>query len=165
MILEVLSKIGFDYKLALANMVNFLIIFWLLKRFLWAPLSRAIEERKKMVQEGVLSSKSADEKLVKAEAESKNIIVEAHKKAKELTDRAESKGDEILEHFKIEAMKEKERIIKDGMDDVARRERDARARIQDEMADMVVAGAEKLIGEEINSETKASFASKMSSSS
>lgn len=163
MIVEVLSKIGFDWKLALANMVNFLIIFWILKRFIWSPVSEAIEIRKKTVNESASSLKLAEEKLEKAEADSRAILAEAHKKAKHVTDRAEEKGNEIMLHFQLEAQKEKERIIENGMEEISRKEREARTRIQEEAVDMVVSGAQKLIDEEISEEIKTSFARKMAS--
>ncbi len=163
MIFEVLAKIGFDWKLAVANTVNFIVIFWILKKFFWAPLGQAIESRKKMVNESVSSSKLAEEKLSKAEADGKNILLDAHKKAKQLTDKAEEKGQEIMSHFRAEALKEKETILKDGLEEISRKEREARARIQEEAADLVISGAQKLIGEEVDEKTKASFASKMAS--
>ena len=163
MIFEVLAKIGFNWKLALANMVNFLIIFWILKKFLWSPLEEAIEERKKKVEESVFSARQAEEKLERAETDSKAVLVEAHKKAKHVTDRAEEKGNEIVLHFQSEAQKEKERIIKDGMEEISRREREARTRIHEEAADLIVSGAQKLIDEDLSEETKTSFARKMAS--
>ncbi len=164
MILEVLSKIGFDWRLALANTVNFVVIFFILKKYFFKPISDSIEARKKKVDDSASSTKMAEEKLQEAMKERDQIIIDAHKKAKHLTDKAEEKGEEILTHFKTEATKEKEKIVQAGKDDIDRREKEARVRIQEESSDLIILGAQKLIREDLGDEIKSSFARKISSS-
>jgi F0F1-type ATP synthase membrane subunit b/b' len=43
-ILGILGKIGFDWQVALANLVNFLIIFWILKKFAFKPVREILQK-------------------------------------------------------------------------------------------------------------------------
>ncbi len=164
MIVEILSKIGFDWHLALANTVNFLAIFFVLKKYFFRPLADSLEKRKQMVNDSLSSSKLAEAKLAEALEEKDRIILEAHQKAKRLTDKAEAKGEEIFAHFKDEGAREKERLIALGETEVARKEQEARIMIQNESAELIVSGAEKLIGEDLDQSVRDDFMRKISQS-
>ncbi len=162
MLLEALGKIGFDYKLAIANAVNFVIIFFLLKKYFFGPIGKSIDERKKKIEEGLAFQKEAEEGLLSARKKEEEMLVEAHKKAKKVMDKAEVKGEEILNHFKKEAEIEKQRIIEEGNLEINRKEKEARAKIQEEASNLIVMGAEKLINEDLSDEIKSNYAKRIS---
>jgi len=45
---QILSNLGFDWQIAFANLINFLIILWLLKRYAFTPIKNTLETRKKL---------------------------------------------------------------------------------------------------------------------
>jgi F-type H+-transporting ATPase subunit b len=162
MLLEALGKIGFDYKLAIANAINFVIIFYLLKKYFFGPLGKSIEERKKRVEETIISQEMAKNALESAKQKEEEILRDAYEKAKRVTDKAEVKGKDILEHFQNEAILEKNRIIREGYLDVEKREKEARVRVQEEASDLIVSTAEKLIDKKLNDEDRREYILKMS---
>ena len=68
-ILDILGKIGFDWQVAVANLVNFLIIFFILKRYAFKPIANIIKERQDQVNEGLDNAKLAETNLMQAEQE------------------------------------------------------------------------------------------------
>ena len=54
--LEILGNIGFDWPVALANLVNFLIIFFLLHKFVFKPLGKTVEKRKRDIADGLAAA-------------------------------------------------------------------------------------------------------------
>ena len=48
-----LTKLGIDWRLFIAQLVNFLILFAVLRIFAWKPLVTALEDRRKRVKKGI----------------------------------------------------------------------------------------------------------------
>ncbi len=93
---ELVEKLGLDWKLLLAQAVNFLAILVVLRIAAYKPIMRLLEARRKKIEQGLTDAKSAAEKLSSAdhvyaeklrEAEKDGIKVfsklEAEAKAKE----------------------------------------------------------------------------------
>lgn len=91
-LLNILGKVGFDWQVALANLFNFLIIFFVLKKYAFGPIGKIIKERQASINEGLASAekntklladtkKEQEQILLNARAEANNIILEAKKDA------------------------------------------------------------------------------------
>ncbi|MBU4369492.1 ATP synthase F0 subunit B, partial [Patescibacteria group bacterium] len=50
---RILGNLGFDWRMALANLVNFLIIFFVLKKYAFKPIKEKLEEREKKIKTGL----------------------------------------------------------------------------------------------------------------
>ena len=161
MLLETLGKIGFDYKLALANAVNFVVIFFLLKRYFFGPIGKAIEERRLKNEESLILESKAKTVFENATKKEQEILTEAHHKARKIMEKAESKGEEIIEHLKNEALKEKQRIIDEGLEEVNKKEKEVRSKIEEDVSELIVMSAEKLIKSEIDPKTKVNYLEKI----
>ena len=73
-ILTILGSVGFNWHVALANFVNFLIILFLLNKYFFGKIGRVIEEREAKIKEGVSKGEMADALLLSAEAKKEEII-------------------------------------------------------------------------------------------
>lgn len=127
-ILEILGKIGFDWPVALANTINFLIVFFLLKKFVFPSVSNFITERQKQIEQGLEKAKEAEirlrevdtiakEKLKEADLESIHIIKQTENRAKELERSlkiiAEEKHKELMHQIQSEFMRQQEETKQD----------------------------------------------------
>ena len=56
---EILSKIGFDYRVALANLVNFLIVLWVLQKFAFPKIQIVLAERQAKIRKGLADAEAA----------------------------------------------------------------------------------------------------------
>lgn len=91
-ILNILSSVGFNWHVALANFVNFLIILFLLNRFIFKKIGKTIDDRDMVIKQGLVDAQEAarakseafenkNEILRNAEAEGHSIVNDAHAKA------------------------------------------------------------------------------------
>jgi len=91
-ILNILSSVGFNWHVALANFVNFLIILFLLNRFIFKKIGKTIDDRDMVIKQGLVDAQEAarakseafenkNEILRKAETEGHSILNDAHAKA------------------------------------------------------------------------------------
>ncbi len=112
--MEILNQFGIKPILLAAQVVNFLILLFILKKFLYKPILKVLEERKKKIAESLqnaeeiekrlaeigereaealLKSAKESEKMIKdAGAEGSQIIVDAHKTAEQIVNKAVEEG-------------------------------------------------------------------------
>src|ERR1700685_3195890 len=105
-----------DWFTVVAQAVNFLILVWLLKRFLYKPILHAIDEREKGIaaQLSQAEAQKAEAEKVRDDFQHKNEAFEQERAA-------------LLKHAADEANAERQRLL-----DEARKEADAlRAKRQD----------------------------------
>lgn len=90
--MEILDQFGFDIKLFVAQIINFLVIAYIFKRFLYKPILTTLKNRSKLIKKGLKDAEDAaaalesaqnksDELMVKAEKEAERILVEAKQNA------------------------------------------------------------------------------------
>jgi len=149
-ILDILGKIGFDWQVAVANLVNFLIIFFILKRYAFKPIARVIKERQDKVNEGLDNTKRAETNLMQAEQEKEQIVMQARQEANEVVASAKDQADALLASKTVEAGKEHDRLIEEGkkkaQKEFDRMEREVRA----QAAGLIVSSVEKILNEDLD---------------
>jgi F-type H+-transporting ATPase subunit b len=142
---DILRALDIEPKAILIQIVGFLVLLWLLKRFLFGPISAVLASRQeeikatyeKMAQDKAAMDASRAElerRLASMDAEARGRIQAAIKEAQRMKD-------EIVS----DARKQSERIVETGREEV-RRERDkALVALREEVADLAVAAASKII--------------------
>ncbi len=80
--MNILNTFGFQPVLFLAQLVNFLILVYVFKRFLYKPILKTLQERRRVIAKGITDAQDAAKE--KAEAEAKKAeAAEAAKAAEE----------------------------------------------------------------------------------
>jgi len=101
-----------------AQIINFWIIYWIFKHFLWDKIVKAIEDRRNKLKSLENSDDLVKEKISYAEVEAKKIKDEARKAAQEL----QQKNDELIKkntEIKLkEADKKAESIVESATRDI-----------------------------------------------
>ena len=139
-----------NWKILLGQAVNFLILFFLMKRFVFPRFFSILKERERRIEEGIKKAQLIEEKSKMLEVEREKVLKEAKKEAelilKEAKERAEEKEKEILERAK----KEKEKIIKEaremGKEEIEKMKKDFLER----NVEMVLALAEKFLAKKLD---------------
>jgi len=132
------------------QMIVFLTLVAFTMKFIWPPLTTAIEERRKKIADGLAASDEADKALEKAEKEASVIINDARSQATDIREQAEKRASQILDDAKTEAVSERERQVNAAEAEINLSANQAREALRGKVAGLVVTGAEKLIGKEID---------------
>lgn len=101
--MEILNLFGLETKLFVAQIVNFVILFFILKILLYKPISQMLEERSKKIKQGLDDAENAKQTLLNADNEKITILKGAKVNA-----------DKILENTKISAESLKQRTTEDA---------------------------------------------------
>jgi len=132
------------------QMIVFLTLVWFSMKFIWPPLTTAIEDRRKKIAEGLAASDEADKALEKAQAEANTIVNDARSQATDIRKQAEKSAAQIMEDAKAEAVSERERQVNAAEAEINLSANQAREALRGKLAGLVVSGAEKLIDKEID---------------
>jgi len=129
--MEALASLGIDWKLLLSQIVNFLILLFVLKRFLYGPIVKMLSDRRDKVAKSMEDAKAAEEKLALAEQESKKIL-----------DKAVNEADLIAKAAKKSAQDEASKILVDASEKAQKISQNAKTSAEREK-DMIVEKAKK----------------------
>lgn len=107
---ELIHQLGIDWRLFLAQAINFVLVFLVLKKFIYKPALRILEERRKKIEDGLLKSKEAEQRLLEIEKIKLQKIKEAEKLAIEFIEEKQKKAKQLENQLILEA-KEKQKIL------------------------------------------------------
>lgn len=156
--MEILGKVGFDWQVALANLVNFLIVFWLIKRFFFKPIKKTIKERQEVVDKGLEDAKRAEGALITAETQKEEIVKDAHKESVRITTEADKKAKQMISDSKKEGSLEAEKIKEGALKDIEKIRQDTENKIQKDFVNMVLDGVEKVSKNQMDKSASQAFA-------
>ncbi len=142
---ELFSKLGVDWKLLIAQVVNFFILFWVLRRFAYKPILKTLERRRETVEKGMKDAKSVEERLASLEKERGKVIDDAHAQAHAIVETATKDAAAFTVRSREEAKRETAAMIAAARSDVERIKDTVVAEATADIADLVVAGTERII--------------------
>jgi len=108
---EILNNLGVDWKLLLAQVVNFFILFLILNRFVYKPIVNILRKRRDDIEKGIEFTKNAEEKLRTADIARENTIQEAKAKALSIVSAGELVGSQRKEEILKEAFIKRDGVI------------------------------------------------------
>lgn len=109
--MEILDQFGINSFLLFAQIVNFAVLLFILKRFLYGPILRVLESRKKTVEQSLKNADEIEKKLAILEEKKEETINVALAEAEKIVQEAKSHGKQIIEESKNQA----ERIVTNAL--------------------------------------------------
>lgn len=134
----------------LASMIVFALLVLFTMKFVWPPITTALDERVRKIADGLAAADKA-----KAELSSANKRVEAElassrtETAARLAD-AERRGQTIIEDAKLKATEEASKIIAAAKAEAEQQTIKARETLREQVAALAVKGAEQILRKEVN---------------
>lgn len=145
--MDALANIGVDWKLLLAQVVNFGILLWVLKRYAYQPMLKMMDERTAKIERGLLDAEAAQVKLHEMEDKEKAVLLEARAEAKKIL----AETDEAAKKRDASRAAETEERVKKLLADAEVKMSDDRAKMladaKGELAETVVLAVEKILKE------------------
>ncbi|CAM8630818.1 AtpF F0F1-type ATP synthase, subunit b [Comamonadaceae bacterium] len=141
--------------------IVFAILVWFTMKFVWPPITKALDERAQKIADGLAAADKA-----KAELASANKRVEAelatsrNETATRLAD-AERRAQTIVEEAKARAVEEGNRIIAAAKAEAEQQSVKARDALREQVAALAVKGAEQILRKEVNAGVHADLLSRL----
>jgi F-type H+-transporting ATPase subunit b len=130
--------------------ITFAIFVWFCMRFVWPPIVNALEARRKQIADGLAAADRGKHELELAARKSTEALYEAKLKAVEIIAQAEKRAAQIVDEAKNDAKIEGDRQIAAAHAEIDQEIHRARESLREQVAQLVVVGAEKVLRREID---------------
>ena len=138
-----------DPGLYIWTIFTFLVLVFLLRRFAWVPLLKALDDRQKTIAAAVDDARKTREQLERTQQETGKLLAQARVDAEELLNRARADANVFRQELKDKAVADAAIITKEAERQIQRETAKAIEQIRGEAVDLSVAIASKLIRREI----------------
>ena len=134
----------------LAQAIAFFVFFWFSKKFVWPPMMNAIAERQQKIADGLNAAEAGKRALVEAEAKTESALKDARDRSQSMFSDGERRANQIIEQAKLTAKTEADRILAAAQEQIQLEINKAKSGLREQVAQLAVAGAEKILKREIN---------------
>lgn len=152
---DLLSALGIDIKLLLLQTLAFLVLAFILGKFVYPVLNKAIEDRRDKIEVGLRSAKKAEADLKAVEHKVAGIIREARDEAGEIVARSRQEAVKSIEAAEEKAGKRAEAIVAQAQAQIDSELAAARKALQQETVKLVAQATEKIIRQKVDQQTDA----------
>ena len=134
--------------------IIFVILIFLLKKFAWSPILKAVNDREQGIKNALESAEKAREEIKTLKASNDKVLKEAKIERDNILKEANNLKKSILEEAKTEAKTEAQKIIDNANDSIKNEKEAAVSEIKKQVATLSIEIAEKLIKEKLSDDDK-----------
>ena len=126
------------------------VFIWITMKYVWPPLQKAMADRQKLIADGLAAGERGKQEFDLASKRSAEALRDAKASAAEIVGNAEKRGMQIVEEAKQAAKVEADKVVAAAKVEIEQEVERARAVLRDRVADLAVAGAERILKREID---------------
>jgi len=145
--MEIIKNFGLNPVLLGAQIVNFLIILFILKKFLYKPVLNTLQKRQSTIKNGLKQAEEAREKLEKVVIEEKEILKQAQLQSRKIIEDAKEEALDVSRKINENAKTQTEKLLNDAREQIARETIGAEKKIALSTSKLAVAFLEKTVKE------------------
>ncbi|MEW6997495.1 F0F1 ATP synthase subunit B [Colwelliaceae bacterium BS250] len=134
----------------IGELIAFVVFVIFCMKFVWPPIMGAIEDRQKIIADGLAASERAAKDLELAQDNAKAQLKEAKAQAAEIVEGAKKRETQMIEEAAGKAIAERDKIIASGHAEIESERHRAREELRKQVAVLAVAGAEKILERSID---------------
>ncbi len=134
----------------LAQIVVFAILWWFTMKFVWPPITKALDDRAKKIADGLAAADKAKAELNNANKRVEEQLAQTRDEATRRLADAEKRAQAIIEEAKKRADEEGAKIIANAKAEAEQQVISAREALREDVAALAVKGAEQILRREVN---------------
>lgn len=150
--METLKNFGVDPIQIVAQIVNFLIILFILKKFFFKKILDALENRKQSVAESIKQIEEAKRILIEAEARDKELLAKTQLETNKILEDTKKQRENILVEAELTAKKQAQKILDETREQIAVETRKAQKDLSLQVSNLAVEFLKKSASQLFNKE-------------
>ncbi|MFZ4102838.1 MAG: F0F1 ATP synthase subunit B [Sphingobacterium thalpophilum] len=143
-----------DPGLFIWSTVAFLILFFLLSKFAWKPIVKALDERERSIEDALSKAEMAKAEMAKLISENEDLLKEARLERDSILKEAKEIKYQIINEAKDQAKIEGARLIEKAKDEITNQKLAAMAEIKNQVSSLSLAIAEKVLRKQLEDQDK-----------
>lgn len=145
-----MDALGINFGFLIAQIINFGVIFFLLRKFVWGKLLDTIDQRRADIEKGLEDARIAAEARANAEKEAENIKAAARAEAQKIVADARGRGEEAGKDVLAKANTDAEAIRGEARVKAEEERSQLLSDMRGQVISLAMAAANRLIGESID---------------
>ncbi len=130
--------------------IAFAVFVWFCMKYVWPPIMQALNDRKKQIADGLEAAARGQKDLRLAQDRSGKQLREARIEAQGIIELANKRATQIVDEAKEQARQEAERILVAAQAEIEQEANRAREALRSQVAVLAVAGAERILGKNLD---------------
>ncbi|AKJ96326.1 MULTISPECIES: F0F1 ATP synthase subunit B [Thioalkalivibrio] len=146
----------------IGQLLAFSVFVWFTMRYVWPPMSAALEERRKKIADGLAAAERGEKEQELAQERATEVLKEAKQQANEIVASAQKRANDVVEESKSTAHEEGERIKQAAHAEIEQEINRAKEELRKQVSELAVAGAEQILAKEIDAKAHGDLLKKLS---
>jgi F-type H+-transporting ATPase subunit b len=156
MIHQILDQIGSSFGVTwpkfIAQLILFLIAYFVLSRYAFGPIMKILEERRKRIEEGQLNAEKIKKQLAEAELRYQEVLRKANDDAQLLLEESRKNNEAFSQREMEKAVKESAAIVERARHEITSERNRMVDEVKREMVSLVVKTTAKVAGKVLSPE-------------
>lgn len=145
----------------LVQMITFALFVWFTMKFVWPPISSALEDRQQKISDGLAAAERGQREFELAQKRSVESLRDAKSQANDIIEKANRRGNQIIEEAKLQAKDEADKQYKQAQEQIAQEMNNAKEALRKQVAGLAVIGAEKILQREVDQSANSDILDKL----
>ncbi|MCQ6274616.1 F0F1 ATP synthase subunit B [Bacillus sp. V3B] len=150
LVLGAAAHSGFNSGDVVFQLLMFIILMWLVKKFAWGPLMGIMKQREELIASEIESAEKSRKEAAQLLEEQRNLLKQARTEAQELVENAKKQGDVQREEIITTARSEAVRLKENAKVEIEQQKEKAVTAIREQVSSLSVLIASKVIEKELN---------------
>jgi F-type H+-transporting ATPase subunit b len=152
MLTQIFEQFRVTWPQFIAQLVLFIIVYFVLNRFAFGPLLKVLEERRKRIEEGQLNAEKIKKQLAEAELRYQEVLRKANDDAQILLEESRKNNEAFSQREMEKAVKESAAIVERARHEITSERNRMVDEVKREMVSLVVKTTAKVAGKVLSPE-------------
>lgn len=147
----IFEALGIEWKALILQIIAFIILVWLLGKFVYPWLMKSVDERRDKIEAAAKAAAEAQSAADNTQEKVAKMLKEAQVSASDIVSTAKTEAANLISESEEKAKKRSEQIVANAQDEIKKEVIAAKKALHDETLELVALATEKVIGKKINS--------------
>ncbi|MCL5008847.1 MAG: F0F1 ATP synthase subunit B [Patescibacteria group bacterium] len=146
----VLGTLGINWKLFVAQLVNFSVVMWVLWKFVFGPVGKKLEERRLKIDKALKDAQDVEKQKTEFEAWREEEMRKTRTQAAEALTAAQKEAGQLREKLLAETKTEQEKLGRQAQEQIKAEQQKSVLEIKSQIGDLVILATEKILKEKLD---------------
>ena len=132
------------------NLIAFIVVFFILKKYAWKPILNSLNERETGIAEAIAAADKAKAEMAQLKSENEAILAQAREERAKIVKEAKEQADKMFAESKEKAKAEYDRIVADAQLAITQQKNAALVDVKNQVGSLVIEVAEKVLMKELS---------------
>jgi F-type H+-transporting ATPase subunit b len=147
--------LGLNPKAFLIQLITFVFVFLVLKRFAFKPITRMLEKRRQTIEDGVRLGQKLEKEKDRLDQEVARVMREARHEADKIIAAGHKDARAAVREAEKTAAAKADRILKDAEERIHEEQAHARRKLEKDLVGLVSEATETIVGEKVDAKRDA----------